>query len=71
MAVKRKRTDDGAGSLGDPGFASPMPVRSDSPDETWDAPFAVPTFDKARDPLGVLPPGGASAPKASPKRRGS
>jgi hypothetical protein len=68
MAKKEKRTD-GAASLGNPGFKSPMDVPSTSKNETWDKPFATPSFDSARDPLGILPPGG-SAPKTSSKRRG-
>lgn len=54
MAKKDKRTN-GASSLGNPGFASPMDVPSASKNETWDKPFATPSFDKARDPLGVIP----------------
>jgi hypothetical protein len=54
MAKKGKRTD-GASSLGNPGFASPMDVPSASKNETWDKPFATPAFDGARDPLGVMP----------------
>jgi hypothetical protein len=66
--AKEKRTD-GAASLGNPGFKSPMDVPSESKNETWDKPFATPSFDSARDPLGVLP-GAASGIKGTSKRRG-
>jgi len=68
MAEKKSKRTDGASSLGTPGFKSPMDVPSTSKNETWDKPFAVPGFDSARDPLGVLPGSGASAPKTNPRR---
>jgi hypothetical protein len=66
--AKQKRTD-GAASLGNPGFKSPMDVPSTSKNETWDKPFATPSFDSARDPLGILP-GASSGIKGTSKRRG-
>ena len=66
MAERKKKTE-GAASLSDPGFMSPMPVRSDSKGETWDAPFAVPTI-APRDPLGIMP-GAGSGVKASSRRK--